>query len=79
MKGWKGVLTRGKAPSTNDKPLPTEPKQEVLSVDTTVTKQSQPVPLTSPNTPSIVVSTTEEKPDLVTYELSVFLHGVLQQ
>lgn len=66
MKGWKGVLTRGKAPSTTDKPLPNEPKQEVLSVDTTTVKQSQPVPLTSPNTPSIVVSATEEKPDLVT-------------
>ncbi|KAJ2955412.1 hypothetical protein NQZ79_g8587 [Umbelopsis isabellina] len=64
MKGWKGVLTRGKAPSTTDKPLPNEPKQEVLSVDTTTLKQSQPVPLTSPNTPSIVVSATEEKPDL---------------
>lgn len=74
MKGWKGVLTRGKAPSTTDKPLPNEPKQEVLSVDTTTAKQSQPVPLTSPNTPAIVVSATEEKPDLNNHH-SQLLHN----
>ncbi|KAG2174620.1 hypothetical protein INT44_006884 [Umbelopsis vinacea] len=65
MKGWKGVLSRGKPTGPNDKSLPTEPaKQEVPPLDTVTVKQSQPVPLTSPSTPSIVVSATEDKPEM---------------
>ncbi|GAB5585318.1 serine/threonine-protein phosphatase 2A 56 kDa regulatory subunit delta isoform [Umbelopsis nana] len=65
MKGWKGVLSRGKATGATDKPLPTEPtKQEVPSVDPMTVRQTQPVPLTIPSAPAIVVSATEDKPDL---------------
>lgn len=73
MKGWKGVLSRGKPTGPNDKPLPTEPtKQEVPPLDTVTVKQSQPVPLTSPSTPSIVVSATEDKPEMVRYSRIMF-------
>jgi hypothetical protein len=68
MKGWKGVLSRGKPTSPNDKPLPAEPaKQEVPPLDTVTVKQSQTVPLTSPSAPSTVVSATEDKPEMVWY------------
>jgi hypothetical protein len=74
MKGWKGVLTRGKTSGATDKPLPNEPpKQEVPTIDTTTIQQSQSVPLTSPSTPAILVSALDDKPDLVWYSLALFL------